>query len=551
MVIYRCDDPVAAALTAPGTPFELTLIDGHERFRAHPGTLDGFYREAMARGAKRLIEVDHRSYSHDEVFARAARVAACLRNRGVTPGDAVGLALTAGIEWAASFIAVTALGAVAVLVNTRGSADEMGHAIRSMDCRAVIADADNAEKLLAEPGCDAALLLASEAPEATLETGDAPPLDFAPRDPGDAAIVLFTSGTTGRPKPVRIDHGALTHTIVLAGLVAAIQDRRYEADFGIAVPPERASAHAATLITSPVFHFSGVMPFLRGLYFGAPLFILGRWSVDAVFDLMERESVSRLGFVPAMLSDMLAHPRVSDANVGSLLLLANGASALDTNLADRLRTRFGMVMLANTYGQTESAAWATSICGQDYLDHPTSAGYILPTMAMRIVAPDGQDAAPGESGEIWLHSPCLMHGYAGHPEATAETLQDGWLRTGDVGHTDADGRLYIVDRLRNMIITGGENVYCAEVERVLADHPAVGEVIAYGLPDPRLGERVAATVVLAAGHDADGEALVRHAQGRLASYKIPRTIEIRHTPLPRTSTFKIDRGRFMSERNQP
>ncbi|RYE03113.1 MAG: hypothetical protein EOP61_05980 [Sphingomonadales bacterium] len=546
-MIYRCRDRFAAALTGPGAPFELETLDGFERFRHHPRSLEGFYRVAMARGGSRLIQIDERPYSHDEVFARAASVAAHLRARGIAPGDAVGLALTAGIEWAASFIAVTAIGAVAVLVNTRGSADEMTHAIRAMDCRAVIPDAERATTLLSEPGFDASLLVVGTDLAALLAT-DAAPLDFAPRDPADPAIVLFTSGTTGRPKPVRIDHGALTHTIVLAGLVAAMQDRHYEADFGMAVPPERASAQAATLITSPVFHFSGVMPFLRGLYFGAPLFILGRWSVDSVFDLMEREPVSRLGFVPAMLADMLASPRASGANLGSLLLLANGASSLDTALADRLRARFGKVMLANTYGQTESAAWGTSICGQDYIDHPTSAGYILPTMAMRIVLPDGSDAAQGEPGEIWLRSPCLMHEYVGHPKATAETLRDGWLRTGDVGRTDADGRLYIVDRLRNMIISGGENVYCAEVERVVADHPAVAEVIAYGLPDPRLGERVAVTVVLKPGMHTDAEALTVHARQRLAGYKIPRAIEIRPDPLPRTSTFKIDRGRFIAER---
>lgn len=540
-MIYRCDDPVAAVLTAPGGPFELEAVAGQERFRDHPTTLAGFYRTAMARGPARLIEIDGETFSHDAVFARAASVAAALRQRGARPGDAVGLAMTAGIDWAASFIAITAMGAVAVLVNTRGSADEMAHAIGSMQCRVVIADAERAAAFAAGPGFDPTLLLGEVA-----QTAD--PLDLIERDTGDPAIVLFTSGTTGRPKPVRIDHGALTHTIILAGLIAAMQDLRYETDFGVAVPPERASARAATLITSPVFHFSGVMPFLRGLYFGAPLFIMNRWSVDAVFDLMERESVSRLGFVPAMLADMLAHPRVSDANLGSLLLLANGASALDTELAGRLRARFGRVMISNTYGQTESAAWGTSICGQDYLDHPNSAGYILPTMAMRIVQPDGSDAGEGEPGEIWLSSPALMHGYVGHDEATAETLKDGWLRTGDVGRCDAQGRLTIVDRMRNMIISGGENVYCAEVERVLADHPAVAEVIAYGLPDARLGERVAATVVLAEGQATDAEALTAHARARLAGYKIPRTIELRGDPLPRTSTFKIDRGRFMAER---
>ncbi|RYY26706.1 MAG: hypothetical protein EOP62_09710 [Sphingomonadales bacterium] len=546
-MIYRCRDRFAAALTAPGALFELEEQCGFERFRDHPRTLEGFYRQAIARGDMRLIQIDERAYSNNEVFARAACIAAHLRGRGVQPGNAIGLALTAGIEWAASFIAVTSIGAVAVLVNTRGTADEMVHAVQSMQCRAVIADSERAETLLAEPDFDASLLIA-EAHLSALMLGRETPLDFAPRNPTDPAIVLFTSGTTGRPKPVQIDHAGLTHTIVLAGLVAAMQDQHYEADFGIAVPPERASAQAATLITSPVFHFSGVMPFLRGLYFGAPLFILGRWSVESVLDLMEREPVSRLGFVPAMLSDMLASPRVSDKNLGSLLLLSNGASSLDTALADRLRARFGTVMIANTYGQTESAAWGTSICGQDYIDHPTSAGYILPTLTMRIVRPDGSDVTEGEPGEIWLRSPCLMREYVGHPEATAETLQDGWLRTGDVGRTDADGRVYIVDRLRNMIISGGENVYCAEVERVLADHPAVAEVIAYGLADPRLGERVAVTVVLKPGEHADAEALTVHARQRLAGYKIPRIINIRLAPLPRTSTFKIDRGRFMAER---
>ncbi|RYD66138.1 MAG: hypothetical protein EOP58_06065 [Sphingomonadales bacterium] len=534
-------------MTGPGGPFELETLEGFERFRGHPRTLEGFYRVAMSRGAARLIQIDNHPYSHDAVFARAAAMAAQLRRRGIAQGDAVGLALTAGIAWAAYFIAVTSIGAVAVLVNTRGSADEMVHSIRSMDCRAVLADAERTATLLAEPAFDASLLIPAADMTAPV-AGDPAPLDFASRDPADPAIVLFTSGTTGRPKPVRIDHGALTHTIVLAGLVAAMQDRHYEADFGVVVPPERASAQAATLITSPVFHFSGVMPFLRGLYFGAPLFILGRWSVDAVFNLMEREPVSRLGFVPAMLEDMLASPRVSEANLGSLLLLANGASSLDTGLANRLRVRFGTVMLANTYGQTESAAWGTSICGQDYIDHPTSAGYILPTMEMRIVLPDGSDADEGQPGEVWLRSPSLMREYVGHPEATAETIQSGWLRTGDVGRTDADGRLFIVDRLRNMIISGGENVYCAEVERVMADHPAVAEVIAYGLPDSRLGERVAVTVVLKPGAQADAEALTAHARQRLAGYKIPRTIEIRSHPLPRTSTFKIDRGRFTAER---
>lgn len=552
-MIYSCGDALAQRMTAPGAPFETIEIGGLEVFRNHPRTLSGFYDVSRRRGAQRLIEVDGTAFSHDDIFAKVASLAEHLEARGVSRSTPVALALTAGVEWAVSFMAVTAIGAIAVLVNTRGSGDEMVHAIRAMDARFLIADAERRDRLFAEP--DFALdeiIVSDEAGPGTLADvlAATPSKPFVPCSvaPEDGAIVLFTSGTTGRPKPVLIDHGAITHSILLAGLMAAVHDIRCEQEFGITVPPERASASAATLITSPVFHFSGVMPFLRGLYFGAPLIIMGRWSVDDTLGLMEREAVSRIGFVPAMLVDMLDSPRSSNDNLGRLLVLANGSATLDTQVVERVRSRLPHVLLANGYGQTESGAWGTAISGQDYLDHPNAVGYVLPTMRLRIVGIDGKDAAPGEEGEIWLAGRCLMQRYAGAPEATHKAMRDGWLRTGDVGKIDSNGRVFLLDRLKNMIISGGENVYCAEVERALGEHPAVAEAVAYGLPDERLGERVSATVVLKPGATASAEELVAHSRARLAGYKIPRTLEFRDTPLPRTSTMKIDRGRLNAER---
>jgi acyl-CoA synthetase (AMP-forming)/AMP-acid ligase II len=559
-MIYVCEDAEALALTAPGAPFETEGPGAAGRFRHHPHRLADLYRAVCGRGAQRLAEVDGRTYSHEALFGRAARLGAVLvRDFGLQPGDPVGLAMTAGMEWMAAFVAVTAAGGVAVLVNTRGAADEMAHALGVLGCRLAIADGERAGRLLGHPGAAGLTLLVAGAAGLVrpgrdrdlgtiLEEGDAPPFRPVDRDPGDAAIVLFTSGTTGRPKAVRIDQGALCHSVVLSGLVSAWQDRRYEAEFGRAVPLERSTAKGATLISAPVFHFSGVMPFLRGLYFGAPLFVMTRWNADASFDLMEREAVTRLGFVPTMLRDMLDSPRASAANLGQLLVLSNGAASLDTRLVERLHARFPTVMLANTYGQTESSGWGTSICGRDYLEHPRSAGYALPTVRLRILGADGRDVAPGQHGEVCLQSPALMREYVGDPAATAATLQGGWLRTGDIGWVDDDGRLQIADRLKNMVITGGENVYCAEVERVLGEHDAVAEVVAYGLPDDRLGEVVGATVVLKPGAAADADTLLAHARGLLAGYKVPRVLRLQQEPLPRTATMKIDRGRLLAER---
>lgn len=558
-MIHHCVDPVALALTAAGQPFEIMPGPDGEVFRHIPRTLTGIYRHGRAYGARRMLQTDRAAYSYAEVFALADRVARALVERfDVRPGDAVGMAMPAGLEWMASFIAVHAVGATTVMINTRGAPEEMTHAIRQTGPSLIFASADRAAALRSDPDSAEWRLIVADGRDALREGQDfdladilSDPSDepFEPveRAPGDAAIIMFTSGTTGRPKAVRLDDSAIAHMVGVSGLAGAIQDRRFAMEFGREVPPDRASASCATIIVGPVFHTSGITPFLRGLYFGAPLFIFAKWNAEVALDLMEREPVTRLGFVPTMLLDMLASPRVGARNLGSVMVLSSGAAALDLKLVERLRAVAPTVMIANSYGQTESAGWISSICGEDYIAHPESIGYVLPTIEVRIVRDDGADAAIGEHGEIRMRGLGVMSSYVGDAAATAETLAGGWLHTGDNGWIDADGRLYLADRRKNMIISGGENIYCAEVERVLGDYPAVAEVIAYGRPDERFGERVAATVVPRSGQAIDTEALRSYARTRLAGYKVPRDIAVRTSPLPRTPTMKIDRGTFLRE----
>jgi acyl-CoA synthetase (AMP-forming)/AMP-acid ligase II len=546
-MIHRCIDPVALALTAADGPFALIDTPTGQRFRDYPHDLIGVLRAAQRHGPRRMVEAAGETFTYDEVFARAGRIAHALtRDHGVRPGDYVALLMTAGVDWMASFIAVIASGAAAVLVNTRCTAEEMAHAIGRVEARVLIADRERAGIIRAE-AVAAGWNLIEEPALAVIVAGAPHDLAWTPRAESDPAVVLFTSGTTGFPKAVRLDHGSMAHVVTLAGLAGKMQDRRYTMESGREVPPDRSSACSATVIAGPVFHFSGVMPFLRGVYFGAPLFVLPKWDVETAFDLMEREPLTRLAFVPTMLTDLMASPRAGPDNLGAIMVLSNGAASLDVHMVERMRTQMPQVMVANTYGQTESAAWISTICGADYLTHPDSIGYVLPSVELRIVRDDGKDAETGEHGEIRVRAPHVMRGYVGDDSATADTIRDGWLRTGDNGWMDTDGRLYLADRRKNMIITGGENVYCAEVERVLGDHPAVAEVIAYGRPDERFGERVEATVVLCEGADADPETLRTYARTRLAGYKVPKAIHLRATPLPRTPTMKIDRGRFRRE----
>ncbi len=519
-----------------------------EVFANHPQTLTELWLQAARSPSRRALVDQGCEYSSADLFGRAGAIAQWLqKDMGIVGGDTVGIALPAGLDLMAAFIAITGIGARAAMLNIRGAGEELAHASTSAGTKLIVADVERLTALSSFHDDMAALCVGEDelAQAATRHSGAA----FAPEpvQPEDSAAILFTSGTTGWPKPVLHTHGSLAHTAVLGGLVADLQDLTFEREFDQSVPPERRAASAATVIASPMFHMSGMTPFLRGLCFHATLFVMTRWNAEAALALMERETVTRLGFVPAMLLDMIRSPLANDRNLGSINLLANGAAALDVRIVEEIRLKMPQVMLANSYGMTESGAWGTSIYGRDYLAHPTSAGYALPTLQLRIARSDDSDAPTGENGEILLRGASVMREYIGFPDETAETLRGGWLHTGDVGWLDDDGRLFIADRIKNMIISGGENVYAAEVERVLNECPGVAESLVFGLPDERLGELVVAAVVAKDGALPGEEELRRMLRQRLAGYKVPKQIFVLDEALPRTSTMKVDRGTFLRQ----
>ena len=314
--------------------------------------------------------------------------------------------------------------------------------------------------------------------------------------PSDGALVLFTSGTTGFPKGALISHGALTHGVAISTFMGALQDLRYEDEVGETLSEERRSMVSPAPILGPLFHLGGVMPVFRSMSSGATVYIMSKWNVEIAFDMIERVGVSRLGFVPTMLWDMLRSPKAGPENMGSSALsierigiaqsgAGGGNSRQDAEMPAGKHVwpvgndRVGL--LDQRQGIFRSSRVLRLGCAHRQCAHACAMMDRKPISASR--------ANSGSAG------PALMSEYVGDPAATAATLQDGWCATGDIAMVDQNGLFSIVDRKKNMVISGGENIYCAEVERVLTEHAEVLEAMAFGKPDARLGERLVALVV--------------------------------------------------------
>lgn len=555
-------DPLVEELIGPGKEWEIETVEvagyPQEVFKGAPRNLAGLYRRGMKFGDRLMVVQDEARITYAEGFSRAAALAEALRNRfGVVRGTKVAVVTGNRVEWIIATLAITAVGGIAALVNSRGVAEEMLRAIDKVGCTLAILDAGRDDVIAAELPDPAWPRIVIGSPKVPLRPGidadftelSAPveEMAFEPENmcPEDGAIILFTSGTTGFPKGALLSHGALAHSVSVATFMGTLNDIRYEEESGEKLPENRRAMATPAVILGPMFHLSGIMPILRAISVGTTIHILGKWNVDVAFDMIENVGMTRLSFVSAMLFDMFRSPRATPELLREVRYMVNGAAPLDLQLVEQIKARMPHCQLSNGYGQTEGTAWTCGISGDIYLKHPAACGWAAPTVKVQLRRDDGSEPKIGEPGELWLSSAMLMNEYVGDAEATAETLRDGWLASGDIATVNEEGIFTIVDRKKNMVISGGENIYCAEVERVLAGMPGVRESIVYGLPDQRLGERLAVTVVQDAAADLDADAVKAHCRQHLAIYKVPREVVLIRDPLPRTASGKVDRGKFL------
>ncbi len=540
-----------AAVTAPGERFEIGRRQVADRdtklFLNAPPSLREAFAAAHERKEADFLVYEDEQWSFGEVGRHVAALAHLLREGyGVAKGDRVAIAMRNYPEWVVSFAAVLSIGAISVSVNAWWAPAEIEFALEDSGAKVLIADRERAERAApAARRLDTRVLVVRAgkeelAPgqaryEEAVELGRA--LPEVEVDPDDDATILYTSGTTGKPKGAVSTHRAVLQALMGFGCrVAAEALRRQSA--GDSSPSM--AAEPAFILVVPLFHVTGCVAVMLSCYLGgAKLVMMYRWEPERALELIEREKVTNFVGVPTQTWDLLSCPRFGDFDTSSLVSVGGGGAPAPPALVRRVASNLGAGRPGIGYGMTETNAYGPQNSGADYLSHPTSTGRGTPILEIEIRDPNGKALPPGEVGEICFKGPHLFRGYWGRPEETAEVLADGWLSTGDIGRVDAEGFVYVSDRAKDMVLRAGENVYSAEVEAAIYEHPSVHEAAVFGVPHERLGEEVAAVVCLRSGAELSAEALQAHVGARLAEFKVPSRIALVAEPLPRNAAGKI------------
>ena len=525
-------DPIVQQLVSKGSPFEIATVDGINRFANAPQTLDALIETARRFNDRTFIVEGEERFSFADVLARRDALAAVL---DVNPGDRIAICMKNRSEWLIGFLAAVRVGAVVALINSRGSGEELSDAISSVDASLVLADKDRADRLRTA-GYDGRIIEAEEYPLEGSYDGHG-----AKIGPDDPAVILFTSGTTGRVKGAVLSHRNVITGIMSVQMAGTIVLHNKAKELGMPVEQLMAAVpQQSMLLVYPLFHISGLgASFLSPLLAGSKLVIMERWDPVEAVRLIEQEGITMFTGVPTMLWDLLNSAALEGADLSSVTNIGMGGQALPINLLDSMREACPHSVMGTGYGLTETAGSVAMALGADFIRKRDSAGRVMPLVETKIVDSDGQEVPEGEAGEIVVRGAQVMLGYWGLDEETRAVLDDeGWFRTGDVGRIDDEGYLYIVDRKKDMVISGGENIYCAEVERVLSEVEGVVECATFGIPDARLGELLVAVV---RGDQITEDAVKTHVGGRLARYKTPGIVRIVSTPLPRNDLGKIDK----------
>lgn len=550
-------------LIGPGLPFELDEIEIRgEVTRVWKHTrlnLREVFATTAAHGDADFLVLGDERVSYAEHHDLVCRFAWALRERyGVRGGDRVALAMRNIPEWSVAFWAITSIGAIVVPLNAWLSAAELKFCLGDSGARLAVVDAKRAELLSADQdelelrgiivarADRAAPITAVDRWEdvlAAVPRGAA--LPEASIEPDDDATIFYTSGTTGRPKGAVGTHRNFCSNIMTVAYRAAMKQ------LCRGVMPAKLGGKktaATTLVPVPFFHVTGSHSILcPSVLSGAKLILMQRWDPERALELIERERVTNVVGVPGMILQILESPRFKDYDTSSLVSIGYGGAPAMPKLAERIAALLPQADAENGYGLTEASSIVSFNAGEYYRRKPESTGHAVPICDVRIVDDRGRSQPTGALGEIFVKGPNVVRGYWNNPEASAETFRAGWMRTGDIGLIDEEGCLHVLDRAKDMLIRGGENVYCVEVENALNSHPAVMEAAVIGKPHAVLGQEVAAVVRIAPTHRVSEQELISYCESRIAKFKVPVLIDVRRTPLPCNAAGKVIKRRLVQE----
>jgi acyl-CoA synthetase (AMP-forming)/AMP-acid ligase II len=537
----RFDDMLASVIGPGGR----LIIEQDERGQAivanFPATLPSLFRTFCAlNGESEAIVAGDERLSFADLDRWSEQLAKALVSRGIAKGDRVGIAMRNCPAWVVGYMGIVKAGGVATLLNGWWQPQEMNQALELVEPKLILADPPRAKRIEGVCGsCELVILPIEQHLEAALapildEAADA---DLPDVTPEDEATILFTSGSTGESKGALSTHRAVTTGVYAyaTGLIVLL---------GLLTEENRAPTAKRTLINVPLFHVTGEVPvLLNSFVINRCMVMMAKWDPGEALRLIEQEGITYFVGVPTMSLELMNHPDRHKYDLSSLSDIAAGGAPRPTSHVERLQAEFPKAQPALGYGLTETNAVGCSNFWGNYAAKPDSTGRAhKPFVELAILGKDDAHLPTGERGEIGVRSAANIKGYWRNPEATdALFTKDGYVRTGDVGYLDEDGYLFIVDRKKDIIIRGGENIACAEVEAEIYSHAAVAEVAVIGMPDDRLGEVPVAVLYLHADVSLSEDELRAYLEPRIAAFKIPARFIFADEPLPRLGTGKIDR----------
>ncbi|MBN1382615.1 MAG: acyl--CoA ligase [Deltaproteobacteria bacterium] len=563
-------------MTSPGGPFEFVhqTIHGVDSkvFKYGPRNLaemyalgrdkDSFYARTFNRwfGDEDwtcMVYLEER-YSFRTTYRLAAQLAWRIKERfGIQKGDRVAIAMRNYPEFCLAFMAATAIGALAVPFNAWWEGPELAYGLQDSEPKMIFADQQRCDRLT-EYLKDSNIPLVVARSEKELPVGiiryedliagstesDFPPADV---DIDDDAYIMYTSGSTGRPKGVVTTHRAIINT-VMSWHMPVVGMMHLNRDYLDEVKPTHMPS---TLLTVPLFHVTGLVSLFLSIFINRrKLVIMYKWDAEEALRLIEEERITIFNGVPSMSFDLVNSPNIRKRDLSSLTFLGGGGAARPPQHVQLLEEILGRHIAQAGYGLTETTALGATNSGENYRNHPDSVGRPTPPlMEAKIVDENGRELTNGEIGEICFRSPASLKGYWKDPKATAEIFLDGgWLKTGDVGIIDDEGFVYIKDRAKDLVIRGGENIACREVEDAIYDHPKVFEAAVFGLPEEKLGEQVVAVIMVRPNEELTEQELKDFLSTRLAKFKIPSLIWFQNEPLLKGATGKIHKRALKEEK---
>lgn len=547
-------------LIAPGSPYEVTTVDvrGHsvKTFKNAPPDLRAIWEASAAQGDKDYLVYEDERFTYREVHEQVRKFAQYLVDHGVTPGSRVALALRNYPEWVVAYWAVVSVGAAVVGMNAWWTATEMEYALNDSDPKVIVVDDERLERLLQLPErpqmhvvsvrTDRGLPANSARWNDIMATKDPGALPKVSIDPDDDATIFYTSGTTGFPKGAQLTHRGSVNNIwnlIVMSATSSMAEQRAIAAGDIPAPdsvPE--NLPPSYLAPTPLFHVTACNCMLHPVTtVGAKITFMYKWDPARALELIEREKVTTFSGVPTMSRELLMHPDWSKRDTSSLRGLGGGGAALQPDLVKKIDGALKHGAPSTGYGMTETHGIITANAARWFVTKPASCGPAVPTLDVKLVDEDGNDlpASPDTVGVLCVRGSIVIKGYLNREEATADSIRDGWLNTGDIARIDEDGFIYIVDRAKDMVNRGGENVYCSEVETAIYHNDAIAEAAVFGIPDERLGEEVAAVIVLRPGAKLTEEELKSFLSTSLAKHKIPAKVWFRDEAIPRNANGKF------------